>query len=510
MAVKTGGSARLALLDHVPEMVTVSDREGGIVYANPATERVSGYTPEEFVALDPFERMHAEDRPRCEEAFAELLRTPGLILELEHRVRHRDGTWRWVKGTFASLFDDPEVGGLLATVRDVTEAKEAEAALREGEDRQAFLLELADAMRPLADPVAIEGEACRLLAERLGAGRAYYVEVDEAAGVARVGRDFARDGAPSLAGEYRTADFSWSVEILRRGECHVVSDTRTSPLVPPADRPASAALGIVATMGAPLMKAGRLVGALCVTDLRTREWSEGEVDILREVGERIWSAVERARAEETLAKSEEKYRTLFDSIDEGFCLLERVDGADPPDFRYVEANPAFGAQIGVGDVVGKTIRGLFPGAPEQGYEIYEGVWRTGEPVRAELDVPSIGHTIELYAFRVAGEPPRVAVIFQNVTERKRAEGALRASEERYRTLVENVGDHAIFMLDSDGYVTQWTESAERVKGYAAEEVVGRHLSVFYAPEAIEAGDPGRELAEAAREGRAEREQWRVP
>jgi PAS domain S-box-containing protein len=219
--------------------------------------------------------------------------------------------------------------------------------------------------------------------------------------------------------------------------------------------------------------------------------------------------VERARAEAALAASEEKYRTLFDSIDEGFCLLERVDGADPPDFRYVEANPAFGAQIGVGDVVGKTIRGLFPGAPERGYELYEGVGRTGEPVRAELDVPSLGRTIELYAFRVAGEPRRVAVIFQNVTERKRAEGALRASEARYRTLVENVGDHAIFMLDADGYVTQWTESAERVKGYAAEEVVGHHLSMFYAPEAIEAGDPDRELAEAAREGRAEREQWRV-
>ena len=50
-------------------MVTISDREGRIVYANPATERVSGYTPEEFLALDPFERMHPEDRPRCEEAF---------------------------------------------------------------------------------------------------------------------------------------------------------------------------------------------------------------------------------------------------------------------------------------------------------------------------------------------------------------------------------------------------------------------------------------------------------
>jgi PAS domain S-box-containing protein len=102
-----------ALLDPVPEMVTISDREGKIVYANPATERVSGYTSEEFASLDPFEQMHPEDRPRCEEAFRELLRTPGLSLQIEHRVRHKDGTWHWVEVTFASLFENQEVGGLL-------------------------------------------------------------------------------------------------------------------------------------------------------------------------------------------------------------------------------------------------------------------------------------------------------------------------------------------------------------------------------------------------------------
>jgi PAS domain S-box-containing protein len=135
MAGKTGGSPGRALLEHAPEMVTISDREGRILYANPATERVSGFAPEEFASIDPLERMHPEDRPRCEEAFGELLRNPGLSLQIEHRVRHKDGSWRWVEGTFASLFDDPEVGGLLATVRDVTEDKRAEEALRESEER---------------------------------------------------------------------------------------------------------------------------------------------------------------------------------------------------------------------------------------------------------------------------------------------------------------------------------------------------------------------------------------
>ena len=65
---------------------------------------------------------------------------PGLSLRLEHRVRHKDGTWRWVEGTFASLFDDPDKGGLLATVRDVTERKRAEEALRSSEEKYHALL----------------------------------------------------------------------------------------------------------------------------------------------------------------------------------------------------------------------------------------------------------------------------------------------------------------------------------------------------------------------------------
>lgn len=94
-------------------------------------------------------------------------------------------------------------------------------------------------------------------------------------------------------------------------------------------------------------------------------------------------------------------------------------------------------------------------------------------------------------------------------ERARAEKALRASEARFRTLVENIRDYAIYGIDPSGFVTDWTEGAGRVKGYAAEEVIGRHASMFYAPEDRERGVLEQELEQAARFGRSERETWKV-
>jgi signal transduction histidine kinase/CheY-like chemotaxis protein len=215
---------------------------------------------------------------------------------------------RVFEATLTPLRDE---GGRVAWVHmtgvDVTTRTKAERTrdqhareLRELAERHTFLLELSDALRSLALTDAIQSEACRRLAEHLRVDRAYYVEVDETAGVARVERDFVREATPSLAGVHRLADFAWSVAILRQGECHVVTDTQDSPLVPVADRSACSALQIIACAGAPLIKEGRLVGALCVTQSRPRRWAPEEIGLLRDVGERIWAAVERARAEAAL------------------------------------------------------------------------------------------------------------------------------------------------------------------------------------------------------------------
>ena len=100
-------------------------------------------------------------------------------------------------------------------------------------------------------------------------------------------------------------------------------------------------------------------------------------------------------------------------------------------------------------------------------------------------------------------------VTRDMTERRRAQEALRQSEERFRLLIEGVRDYAIFMLDPTGHIVSWNSGAQLIKGYTAAEIIGHHFSIFYPPEDIRDGKPERELRIATAEGRYEEEGWRL-
>jgi len=109
----------------------------------------------------------------------------------------------------------------------------------------------------------------------------------------------------------------------------------------------------------------------------------------------------------------------------------------------------------------------------------------------------------------AGHLRGFSKVTRDLTQRKQADEALRASEERYRLLVAGMIDYAIFMLDPGGHIVTWNAGAQRLKGYQAHEIMGRHFSCFYAPEDLEGGKPARELEMALTEGRSADEGWRL-
>jgi signal transduction histidine kinase len=141
---------------------------------------------------------------------------------------------------------------------------------------------------------------------------------------------------------------------------------------------------------------------------------------------------ERGKAEEARARREARYQTLFDSIDEGFCIIEFLDGPLGPlsDYVHVEANAAYARHAGIPDVVGQKVREMVPHEADGWVELYRGVLLSGNPIRFERELVATGRHLELAAFRVEPASQRqVAVLFQDITARKRAEAALQQLNE---------------------------------------------------------------------------------
>ena len=182
-----------------------------------------------------------------------------------------------------------------------------------------------------------------------------------------------------------------------------------------------------------------------------------------------------------LYESREHYRSRFESIEEGFCILERAEG-EPADFRYVEANPAFSAQTGLGNVTGKTLREVIPDDFESRFQICDSVLTTGEPVRARRPVTHLGRMLELYAFRLDdGTHQRVAINFQDITERYQAEelAARQAAELASLYATAPVG---LFVFDASLHFVRVNQAMAELNGLPAEQHVGRTLRELLSPE----------------------------
>lgn len=215
----------------------------------------------------------------------------------------------------------------------------------------------------------------------------------------------------------------------------------------------------------------------------------------------------------TSAPDDKRYRLLIDSIADYAIYMLDLDG------RVASWN--LGAQRFKGyapsEIIGEHFshfytdedradglpeRALRAAAEEGSYEM-EG-WRLrkdGSRFWAHAIIDAIrSETGELLGY---------AKITRDLTERRAAEESLRRSQEQFRLLVQGVTDYAIYMLDPDGYVTNWNAGAQRIKGYAPEEIIGRRFSEFYTPEDQAAGLPDRALRIAAAEGRFENEGWRI-
>lgn len=211
--------------------------------------------------------------------------------------------------------------------------------------------------------------------------------------------------------------------------------------------------------------------------------------------------------EELAQRATDRYLELFNSIDEGFCIIEvLLDKNEKPfDYRFLEANKAFEKQTGLTNVIGKTMKEMVPKHEHYWFDIYGKVAKTGEPARFENEAKALGAYYEVYAFP-AGKN-LVAVLFNNIIERKKAEEALRISEERLRVTMESAVDYAIITTNTDGIIEGWNTGAERIFGYKEKEIKSKSADIIFTTEDRENNVPDKEMKTAREKGHAEDERW---
>lgn len=244
-------------------------------------------------------------------------------------------------------------------------------------DRQkAFLLALSDALKPLADPASIRQVASRMLGQHLRVHRVIYAEIS--------GKHFHVEngyvqGVEQMTGKFRMEDFGFRPEAaLESGQTIVIRDVAQDPRIGEGQRPAYLKAGIAAFIGELLLKDDMLVAAFAVHHATPRDWTREEVDLVKEVAERTWSAIERSRVEELLRVSEQRYRSLV-------SVLTDVPWSTCPAGQFVSRQPAWEQYTGQ---TWEEYQGfgwllaLHPDDRDQILEIWQNALRTEQPYRS--------------------------------------------------------------------------------------------------------------------------------
>ena len=346
------------------------------------------------------------------------------IRNSEFDVLLPSGKWRALLGSASPLHDaNGNVRGSVGAFIDITGRKQAEEALHQSEQHYRLLFET------MLQGVVYQDADGKIISMNPAAEKILGKTPDEFLGSSSVGEEYLtirEDGSP-FPGPEHPAMLS-----LQKGQ--EVQD-------------------VVMGVYNPRENNYRWISVNAVPIIRPGEEKPFQVyTIFNDI-------TERKRVEDSLRESEERYRMLFNTMDEGFCIIEMLfdENEKPIDYIFTETNPAFERQTGFKNAVGKRIRELAPANEEYWYEIYGNVALTGESVRFENRVEELHRWYEVYTYHIGEQESRkVAILFNDITERKQAEEALkkaletlRYSEDQFRTLVQNVKS-GIALIDETG------------------------------------------------------------
>ena len=409
-----------SLVEHGSDLIVIIDRDGIGRYHSPSFIRVTGYTPDELNGTTALERLHPDDRERVVNAFAEGFTTQRIVGPIEHRTRHKDGTWRTVEAIGTNLLDDPAVAGIVVNGRDITDRVRAEAALR---DSEALYRSAVTAMQ---EGILVVDTAGVIRASNSAAEQILGLSGDEIVGRAAMDPRWDaihEDGSP-FPGDTRPVAIS-----LRTGQ-------PCSNVVMGIHKP-DGTLRWISVNSQPLPQDG---------DPTPRAVVASFADI-----------TERKQAEEALRSSEAYLKALFECAPDTYYLND-------PQGRFVDGNRAAEELIGYKkeELIGKSFLEIDLFSPDQlpklAALLVESASRPIGP--EELVITSRDHRripieIRTIPVRIKGQT-LVLGIARDITRRKEAEKALAFSNAILLTQQETSID-GILVVDEDAQIISYNQ-----------------------------------------------------
>jgi PAS domain S-box-containing protein len=403
--------------------------------------KLYGFAPEELATFDAWlSRVHEEDRQRVLGLHNEILHT-NKAEGWDHtfRIVRPDGNVLWIESLGQADRDaEGQVIRLRGLELDVTKRRLAEEALRESEEREGFLLRLADTLRPLSDPLAIQEVSCRLLGEHLHVNRVCYADVEGTDYITRVSHV---NGVAPLVGRGPVAAFGeWLLEAHKSGKPIIVNDVLTDPRFTESERAVLLANDIAAFAGEMLLKNKQWVAAFGVQNATPRIWTKAEVELMRDVAERVWEAVERARTEQALREREQRLQLALDASAAGvwtwdpFTNQSRWDDRFHAHYGFAEgATQAFDTWIsGVHEEDRSKVLAHLDDVLHRHQDEWNIVFRAVRPDGTVRWMHGLGRADR----GPDGQVTKMSGINLDITERRRVEELLqsRRDEERDRSL----------------------------------------------------------------------------